>query len=210
MSLTAPVAEQVDEDVQHAIAQTAGYLTLREITLRNTQGDSHLHLKSVVLSPWEVSDIVKQRVAEGAHTYLAKLEPLTKREVAERRETATTLEGARLVDGQHIAPPWPDYVGLHPEEIIQRMRDSADRGLIERARLYERGGLAREPILEYTPPAERAPWSDYDNWNVREILEKLPLLGREAINGVMAYEAAHRMRPAVISWEPETDTTEEA
>jgi hypothetical protein len=198
------------DPTQDATHRTAGYLVLKEITLRDGNGDPSLHLAGTVLSAWEVESYVQKRVAEGSHRYRSLLEPLTPREVDDHRTRATSLEGDRLVNGQHISPPWPDYVGLHPEEIIQRMHASYDRGLIERVRLYEQGSKSpRASVLEYTAPAERAPWVGYDDLDVRQVLEKLGLLGPGAVHEVLAYEAAHRKRPAVLTYESESEIVDD-
>src|SRR6201988_5507309 len=110
--------------LEEATQSTAGDLALKEVTLRNFNGDPSLHLPGTVLSDWEVEDYVKRRVAEGSHRYRTLLEPLTAREVEDHRTKATALEGDHLVDGQHVSPPWPDYVGLHPQEVIKIDRKS--------------------------------------------------------------------------------------
>lgn len=201
MTLAIP---EMDEGTRAAVDQTAGYLVLKEAIVRNVNGDGHLHHKDTVLSAHEVEPYVKQKVAEGSHRYTMLLEPLTAEEVAKRRETATRLQGDVMVDGQRVSPPFPDYVGLHPEEILQRMHDCDDLLLIQQVRLYERGSLARTPILEYTAPAEREPWPGYDSWEYNAILDKLDLLNPEAVMAVMAYESAHRKRPAVLTYESPT------
>lgn len=196
-----------DDATKAAVDSTAGYLTLKEVTLRNVNDEGTLHRRGVVLSPWEVNEYVKMRVAEGSYRYRAMLEPLTNKEVSEQRGKATALEGDRLVDGEMVSAPWNDYVGLHPEEIMDRLRKTSDRALIDRVRQYERAGLKRQVILDYTPPAEREPWLGYEQLNVREVLDKMSLVGPAAVEEIRTYEAAHRKRPAILEYEADAEET---
>lgn len=185
-----------------ALDNTAGYLTLGEVTCRTVNGDSHVHRTGTVLSAWEVDDFVKGKIAEGSARYRSLFEPLTENEVQEHRSKATALEGDHVVNGQYVSAPWDDYVGLHPEEVLERLYKSSSREEVDRVKLYEAGGLKRARILDYTAPVEREPWQGYNDLNVREILEKLDVLSAKDVSEALSYESAHRKRPAIITYEP--------
>lgn len=181
----------------------AGYKVLREVTVPNINGENVVHHPGTVLSPWEVSDFLKEKIEEGSSRYRARFEAMTEQEVKDHREKATLLEGDRMVDGQKVSPPWPDYVGLHPEEILKRLQEADDLGVVEQVRKYEGAGMKRSSILDYQAPIEREPWTGYDELAVREVLSKLDVLGEDAVKEVQAYEFAHRKRPAILSYEKE-------
>lgn len=182
----------------------AGYLTLKEVTTRTVNGDSFVHLAGTVLSAWEVDDFVKGKIDEGSYHYRSLYEPLTEKEVFDRRAKATAVEGDRNVEGTAVSPPWPDFVGLHPEEIIERMQKSTSSVEVELVRKYERGGLNRQPIVNYVAPIERPPFHGYDDINVRDLLEKLEVLSDDAVAEVKTYEFGHGKRPAILEFEKES------
>jgi hypothetical protein len=177
------------------------FLILKDVSCTNVNGDSVLHQQGTVVSDWEVSDKIKAKIKDGSLHYRTLFEPLTEKEALDHRAKETAVEGDRMVDGQWVSPPWPDYVGLHPEEIVDRLKKSADRDEVAQVRLYERGGLSRAGILDYVAPVEREPFYGYDELPVRSVLEKLEVLSDEAVGEVLTYESAHRRRPAIISYE---------
>lgn len=187
--------------------QPAGYRVLGEITVPNINGESAVHHPGTVLSPWEVSDFLKDKIEEGSARYRARFEPMTETEVKDHREQATAREGDRMIDGQRVSPPWPDYVGLHPEEILSRLQKTDDRYLVEQVKRYESapGGMKRGIILDFVAPIEREPWHGYDDMNVRDVLSKLDVLSPEAVAEVLTYEHAHRKRPAILSYEKDAE-----
>jgi hypothetical protein len=185
-------------------------MTLEEVTLTDVNGDGHTHLKGTVLSDWEVSDHVKGKVKEGSLHYRALLEPMTEDEARYHRSKMTAVEGDHMVDGKSVSPPWDDYCGLHPKEIIDRMSKSRSRDEVDRVKLYERGGQQRKAILDYMAPVERPPFHGYDEMPVQQVLDKLEVLSPQAQSEVIAYETAHRRRPAIITWEVAQDTPEDA
>lgn len=190
------------------------YLALKEVTVTNVNDESAIHLPGTVLSDWEVNDFVKGKIAEGSVHYRSLYEPLTNAEALHHRAKATAVEGDHWVDGQFVSPPWDDYVGLHPEEIIERLKAATSRDVCAQVKLYERGGLNRQVIIDYVAPAERPPFIGYDEMPVREVLEKLALVSADAVQEVISYEMAHRKRPAIITYEraafegDDEDTTE--
>jgi hypothetical protein len=125
------------------------YRVLQEVSLRSGKNrDVVMHPIGAVLSDWEVDDYVRSKIAEGDDHYLSLFEPLTDKEALYDRTEKTSREGSRLVDGQWIYPPWPDYVGLSPEELIGRMKDSTDEQNTQTVQ-YERGGQGRTAIVGF-------------------------------------------------------------
>lgn len=181
------------------------FLLLKDVSVRDVNGEGRLHKQGAVVSDWEVEDRVKAKIKEGSLHFRTLFEPLTEEQALAHRSKETVLEGDHLVDGQWISPPWPDYVGLHPEEVVERMRRSQNTNEVEQVRLYERGGQGRRLILDYVAPVERPPLHDYDDLPVRTVLEKLEILSDEAVQEVITYEFAHRKRPAIISFERPSD-----
>lgn len=187
------------------------FRTLKEVTVTDVNGEQCLHLAGVVLSDWEVSDFVKNKIHEGSLHYRALYEVLTDDEARAEREHMTALEGDRLVNGHAVSPPWPDYVGLHPTEVLNRMYDCPDRALLARVREYESVNPtgARQPIMDYVAPAERPPFHGYDDMAVNEVLAKLDVLPMTVVAEALTYEMAHRRRPAIITYEREPEAAPE-
>lgn len=186
------------------------FRALKDVSVRDVNSDGRLHHKGTVLSDWEVEPYVVKKINEGSIHYRGLFEPLTDKEALDDRSKQTILEGDRLVDGVAVSAPWPDYVGLHPEEILHRMKESTDRAEVDQVRRFEKGGQARVSILEYEAPVERPPFYDYDNMGIREVLEKLEVLSDDAVHEVLTYEMAHRKRPAIVTYEREPrEETEE-
>src|SRR5581483_11054062 len=100
------------------------FLTKDVVTARNVNGESVTHQPGTVLSDWELEPYARQKILEGSEWYRARYEPLTDREAHGYRVKATQAEGPHIVDGAAVPPPWDDYVGLHPTEIVARMRQS--------------------------------------------------------------------------------------
>jgi hypothetical protein len=180
------------------------FLILKTVTAQNSNGDTFTHQTGSVVSDWELSDFIKEQIGKGTAHYRAAFEPLTDEEARHYRTKATAAEGSRYQNGQEIEPPWPDYVGLHPEEIISRMRDASNKGDIDRVKNYERAGMNRTLITDYTAPVEREPFTDYDSLGIREVLAKLEVLSDVDVQAVIQYEAAHQKRPAILQYEKET------
>lgn len=181
------------------------YLTRKVVTAQNANGDTYTHDKDAVLSDWELSDFIRAEIARGSEWYRDKFEVLTEAEAFKYRVVATKAEGPRTgVDGKIVDPPFEDYVGLHPHEIVERMR-GVDAHTAEQVRSYERAGLNRDPIVGFLAPSEREPWPTYDADGVREILEKLDLLDETSVAEAITYEMRHRKRPAIISYEREAE-----
>lgn len=180
------------------------YLTLKDVTCNNVNGDTFVHHEGTVLSDFEVDDFIKGKIKEGSAWYRSSFEPLTDEQASSYRIKATVVEGDHIVENESVSAPWEDYVGLHPEEVISRMKDAERPEEVEQVKKYERGGMNRQPIVDYIAPVERAPFNGYDAMHVREVLEKLAVLSDRDVQDVLTYEAAHRRRPAIISYERET------
>lgn len=183
----------------------SSYLVKRQVTLTNSDNEGKTHYAGDVLSDWELNDTVKKQLAAGVPWYTQNFEALTDKEVTSYRKKATSVEGKRTApDGQVIDPPWDDFIGLHPKDVIDRMKNLSFND-VETVRQYERAGLNRASIIEYVAPSEREPWPDYENWSTREICEKLDILDPQTVQDVIVYEMNHRKRAAIITYEPEED-----
>lgn len=183
------------------------FLTLMTITARNANGESITHPPQTVLSDWELEEYARQRILQGSDWYRARFEPLTDREAQEHRVRATLQEVPHIDEGGQVAPPWPDYVGLHPSEIIVRMKNTSPEEA-RAARRYEGardGGMKREPIIAFVHPAERLPFQGYDDMDLGGILEKLAIVSDDTVNDIKAYERAHGNRPAIVEWDREIE-----
>jgi hypothetical protein len=118
-----------------------------------------LHPAGTVLSDGEVDPYVREKIAAQDPHYLSLFKPLSGEEATEHRTKETTQEGWHLVHGQWIAPPWPDYVGLHQEDVIARLRKSSEDEIAQ-TKTYERGGAARPAIVGFErDSAETSPES---------------------------------------------------
>jgi hypothetical protein len=179
------------------------YLVKHSTSMVNVNGDTFVHQPGTVLSDWEVSDFVREKVKEGTAHYRNLLEPLLPAEAHRYRIQATQNEPPHLSGKDVVPPPWDDYVGLHPDEVCERMRDS-DLDKVAHVRRYERGGMNRQSILEFVHPAEHEPWLGYDDADVRDVLEKLAILSDPQVSDAIAYESAHKARPAVTEWDRES------
>jgi|ERR1700722_109857 len=190
------------------MSDTKSYLCKKQVTLTNADNDSFTHYAGDVLSDWELTDHIKQKIKEGVTWYIDKFEVLTDKEAELYRKKATAAEGKRQAPGgQIVDPPWDDYIGLHPNEIIKRMKDLSFDD-VEKVRQYERAGMNRPSIIEYVAPSEREPWHEYDSWSVRDILDKLDILDPQTVQDVIVYEMNHKKRPAVIEYIPEPEGDE--
>lgn len=179
------------------------YLVKQYVTARDEAEETHNHATGSVVSDFELNQHIKDQIEKGVTWYTQRFEPLTEKEARAYRVKATSVEGKRLVPGgQVIDPPFDDYVGLHPDEVIGRMEDMrADE--VERLRLYERAGMNRESIIEFTAPSEKEPFNNYDNMGVKDILDKMSILDQDTNNTIIQYEMAHQRRPAIIEFSPE-------
>lgn len=181
----------------------ASFLVLKTVTTKNENDDSYTHMEGTVLSDFELSDFVKGKIAEGVAHYRSCFEPLTDDEAKRYRVKATTLEGERMDGSEPVEAPWEDFVGLHPDEVIQRLSTAETLTEVQQVKSYEKAGLNRLAIVEYVAPVERAPIQGYDEMSISEVLEKLVVLSPADVQHVLAYEGAHRKRPAIITFEPE-------
>jgi hypothetical protein len=176
------------------------YLVKQAVTAANSEGDSVNHFARDVVSDWELTDHMKEQIKIGIPWYTQRFEPLTDREAEQYRIKATATEGKRTApNGQIVDPPWQDYIGLHPKEIISRMSELSFDD-VERVRQYERAGMNRDAIIEYVAPSEREPWQDYDNWSSRETTDKMDMLDDQSTQDIIVYEMNHKKRPAIIEY----------
>jgi hypothetical protein len=183
----------------------SSYLVKRNVTLTNDENEGTTYLAGDVVSDFELPDHVKENIKKGVSWHTTNFESLTDREAEAYRKKATALEGKRQgLEGSLIDPPWDDYVGLHPKEVIDRM-SKLSFGDTEKVRQYERAKLNRPLIIDYVSPSEREPWYEYDQCGTREILEKMDLLDPQAVQDVITYEMNHKKRPAILTFEPEED-----
>lgn len=180
------------------------YLVIKDVTVPNEAGEAYTHLAGTVLSDFEVREHVRNRLAAGDVHLRSLLEPLSAEEARHYRAKATAAERMRYIADRAVEAPWDDYVGLHPDEILERLRNSTDPHEIQRVRDYERAGLNRRVIVEFTAPIEREPFVGYSELGIRETLEKMSLLDDKAVQEIIAYEALHRKRPAILEYERET------
>lgn len=176
------------------------YLTKDNVTVRNVNGDTYTHPAGTVISDWEVSDFIRDKIKEGSEHYRTLFEPLLEHEAESYRVKATKAEGPRYFEGEQVDPPWDDYVGLHPTEITDRMR-SAELETVQQAKKYEQAGMNRQGIVEFVTPAEREPFPDYDEKSTREVLDKFTVLSAPAIADAIAYEKAHKNRVAIVEYD---------
>lgn len=181
------------------------YLVKRNVVNTNDDNEGVIHYQGDVLSDWELKDHVKKKIKEGNTWYTQNYEILTEKEAEAYRKKATSVEGKRKApDGQIVDPPWDDYIGLHPKDVMDRMKNLGFHD-VEKVRQYERAGLNRPSILDYVAPSEREPWYEYDNWGPRDILEKMELLDPQTVQDVIVYEMNHKKRPAILTFLPEED-----
>lgn len=175
------------------------------VTAQNVNGETVTHQPGTVLSDWELEPYARQKILEGSEHYRRLYEPLTDREAAGYRIKATSAEPPHTLNGALVNPPWNDYVGLHPTEIVARMR-TADVAVVQQARQYEQadGGMRRSLITGFVHSAEREPFLGFDGLNVSEIWEKFELLPDDQVEEAKTYERAHQNRPAIAEWERET------
>jgi hypothetical protein len=185
----------------------ASYLVKRQVTITNSDSEGITYYAGDVMSDWELPDLVKEKVKEGVPWYTQNYEALTDTEATLYRKKATATEGKRKLNGLTVDPPWDDYIGLHPKDVIDRMKDLSFED-VEKVRNYERAGQNRPVIVEYVAPSEREPWHDYDNWGVRETLEKMDILDPQTVQDVIVYEMNHKKRPAILEYEPEPEEEE--
>jgi hypothetical protein len=178
------------------------YLLKKHTTVRNVNNDHFVHQEGTVLSDWEVHDFIRDKIKEGSDWYRERFEPLTVSEAYSYRVKATELAGVRTLEGAEVKPPWPDYVGLHPQEIIDRLRD-ADVSTVRQAKDYERaeGGMSRADIVDFVSVREREPFDGFDQWDVRQILEKFSVSSDPLVKDAIAYEREHKNRPAIVEWD---------
>ncbi len=176
------------------------YLLRKHTAVRNVNNDHFVHQEGDVLSDWEVHDFIREKIKEGSDWYRERFEPLTQAEAHSYRVKATQNAGPRMLEGVAVEPPWDDYVGLAPHEIVDRMRD-AELETVRRAKDYERAGMARTPILDFVSPKEREPFEGFDQMEVRQILEKFSVLSDPAVKDAIEYEKIHKNRPAVVDYD---------
>lgn len=179
------------------------FLTKQTVTAKNANGDTLVHSAGTVLSDWELSDFIRSRIQAGEQWYRERFEPLVEREAHAMRVKATAEEGPRDIEGNVVAPPYDDYVGLHPNEIIQRM-NTANLEKVRQVKLYERAGMNRSQIVAFVTPAEREPWAGYDQQSIGDILEKFSVLSDPAVAEAKLYEANHRQRPVILGYDRAT------
>lgn len=184
------------------------YLAKRQVTLTNSDNEGITYYAGDVLSEWELTDLIKSKIKEGVPYYCQSFEPLTEKEATLYRKKATATEGKRKApDGQIVEPPWEDYIGLHPKDVIERMSHLSFDD-VEKVRQYERAGQNRASIIEYVAPSEREPWHEYDSWSVRDIMEKFDILDTVQVQDAIVYECNHQKRAALIGYEPELEDNE--
>lgn len=181
------------------------YLLKQHCTVRDINNEQHVHDKGTVLSDWEVHDFIREKIKEGSDWYRERFEPLTSSEAHSYRVKATEAQERRdPATGEVVPPPWDDYVGLHPIEIVERMRES-DSKKVEEAKRYERaiGGMSRRPILDFVSATQREPWEGYDQLDVRQIIEHFSVIPDRSVEDAIRYEREHKNRPAIVEYDRE-------
>jgi hypothetical protein len=176
------------------------YLVKQTVTAKNVNGDTFVHPAGTVLSDWELSDFIKEKVKTGEAWYRASFEPLLEREAHQLRVKVTAEQGDREVDGVTVMPPFDDYIGLHPAEIVERMK-TATLEKVRQVKLFERGGMNRGVITDYVSPSEREPFAGYEQMALGDILEKFSILSEPQVQEAKMYEQAHKQRPVILEYE---------
>lgn len=176
------------------------YLTKMAVTAQNVNGDTFVHDEGTVLSDWELSDFIRGKIKEGSDWYRERFETLLPREAHHFRVQATNAEGPRELDGQTIVPPFDDYVGLHPAEIIERMK-TVDVEKARQIKMYEQAGMNRNQITSFVTPSEREPWTNYDAASIGDILEKFSMLSDSQVAEAKLYELNHRGRTVILDYD---------
>jgi hypothetical protein len=181
------------------------YLVKKNTTASIEGVEGYTHFAGDVISELELPGHVRESIDKGVSWYTQTFEKLTEKEAEQLRKKATAVEGKRQApNGQVIDPPWDDYIGLHPKEVIKRMETlSADDA--EKVRQYERPGMNRETIINFVVPSEREPWNEYDQMATRDILDKLDILDPQSVQDTIVYELMHKKRPAILEFQPEED-----
>ena len=87
------------------------FLIKRNVAATNVNGDSFVHMEGSVVSEWELSDLIREKIKEGSEHYRTSYEPLTSHEAHHYRVKATSAEGPRNLDGEVVKPPWDDEAG---------------------------------------------------------------------------------------------------
>ena len=181
------------------------YLVKQNVTAPDSEGEVNAHFASNVLSDFELNDHIKDKIQEGHPWYKSLYEPLTDREAESYRIKSTSIEGARrLPSGELIDPPFEDYIGLHPNIIVERM-DELDPSNVEKVRQYEACGLNRRIILDHISPSEQEPFPGFVDMGVSEILEKMDLLDDKSVSDIIYYEMHHQKRPLIIEFARENN-----
>lgn len=180
------------------------FLVRKQTTAVNMAGDSNVYFPGEVISDHEISGYIKEKVRSGIAWYTQTYESLTDTEARSFRTKATTAEGARVApNGQKVDPPFPDFVGLHPDDVTKKM-EKLPFNEVENVRQYERAGLNRPSIIEFVAPSEREPWHGYSEDGIREILDKMSIFEDDRIQEIITYEMNHAKRPAILEYEPES------
>ena len=179
------------------------FLTKQPVTAQNMNGDTMVHPSGTVLSDWELTDFIRSKIASGEQWYRERFEPLSDREAHQMRVKATSEEGPRTIEGQSINAPFDDYIGLHPNEVIARMQ-GCSLEKVRQIKLYEQAGMNRSQIIAFVTPAEKEPWSGYDEASIGDILEKFSILSDAAVAEAKMYEANHRARPIIMEYDRAT------
>src|SRR5580658_1903899 len=113
----------------------SSFLVRRQVTLTNGDSEGGTYYAGEVLSDWELTDLIKSKIKEGVPYYTQNFEALTDAEATQYRKKATATEGKRKLNGISVDPPWDDYIGLHPKEVIDRMQNLSYED-VERVRQY--------------------------------------------------------------------------
>jgi hypothetical protein len=178
------------------------FLTLDTVTAQSGGGENIVHPAGTVLSDWELSAFAIGEIRRGVAWYRERFEELTEGEAHAYRVKATMAEQPHMLNGVAVPPPFDDYVGLHPDEIISRLRVNS-LATAEQARRYELGGMKREQISGFVHPAEHEPFTGYTNMSVSEILDKLEIVPDIIVEEAKVYEAYHQNRVAITEFEKE-------
>lgn len=177
------------------------YRCKETVTAANAAGEPQTYYEGEILSDFELSDFIRERIKEG-HPHQRRLfEVLTDREAHDARVQATEDAGVRNDAEGEIKPPYDDYVGLSPDEIIARMSEGSVEEVAQVKR-FEAAGLNRQQIIDYIAPVEHEPWDGYDTASTRDITEKMDVISDPERREVIAYEKAHKGRAAIVEFEP--------